>query len=199
MLANVTDDDQPFTPGSTITRREVLHGRVWLEQPVKVIADDGDVLVVLIEHGDPMHFVEHPFGPHPWSGATVWRGPSVLQLHRVGDWYSVWKLMDGAELLGWHINFDEPFVRRGHSFDVNDLQLDLLSAPDGTSRWKDVEVLAPALTSGRMDRAQLDAVLEAATDVAAAVERGDRWWSSWDGWTPAATSPLQQPGTRSAR
>ena len=72
-----------------------------------------------------MRFVAHPFGPHPWSGATTWRGPSVLQLHRGGDWYSVWKLMDGAELRGWHVNFDEPVVRDASSFDVNDLQLDL--------------------------------------------------------------------------
>jgi predicted RNA-binding protein associated with RNAse of E/G family len=116
----------------------------------------------------------------------------------MGDWYSVGKLMDGAELQGWHINFDEPVVRGADRFDVNDLQLDLLIAPDRTSRWKDVEDLAPALASGRMDRAQLVAVLEAATDVAAALEREDRWWSSWDDWTPVPTSPLQRPGTHGA-
>jgi predicted RNA-binding protein associated with RNAse of E/G family len=113
----------------------------------------------------------------------------VLQLHRSGDWYSVWKLMDGCELLGWHINFDEPVSRRADGFDVNDLQLDLLVAPDGTSRWKDVEDLAPALATGRMDRAQLVAVLEAAADVASALAVDDRWWSPWDEWLPAATDP----------
>ena len=132
-----------------------------------------------------MRFVAHPFGPHPWSGATTWRGPSVLQLHRAGDWYSVWKLMDGAELRGWRVNYDEPVVRDANSFDVNDLQLDLLIAPDGTLRWKDVEDLAPALASGRMDRAQLDAVLEAAANVADALERGNRWWT-WKSRTKRA-------------
>jgi hypothetical protein len=67
MLASVTGGDESFTSGSTIRRREVLHGRVWLEQPVEVVADDGEVLAVLVVDGDPLHFVALPrsFDGHP--------------------------------------------------------------------------------------------------------------------------------------
>ena len=84
--------DQPsFVAGTHIARREVLHGLSWLEHPVEVVSDDGNVLAVLVVDGAPFTFPDHPFGPHPWSGASAWQGASVLQLHRSGDWYSVWK------------------------------------------------------------------------------------------------------------
>ena len=153
--------------------------------PVKVVQDDGVVLAALIEPDTPLTFPAHPFGRHPWSGASTWRGASVLQLHRALDWYSVWKVFNGQELLHWHINFDEQVRRRTDGIDVNDLQLDLLVEPDGSSRWKYVEHLAPALANGRMNAEQLSAVLQAATDVAEALQHDDRWWNAWDDWTPA--------------
>ncbi len=41
-----------FRVGSSVLRREVLHGQVWMTMPVQVIADD-DVLAVWIEDGTP--------------------------------------------------------------------------------------------------------------------------------------------------
>jgi hypothetical protein len=41
-----------FAVGSTVQRREVLHGHVWMTMPVQVIADD-DVLAVWVEEGAP--------------------------------------------------------------------------------------------------------------------------------------------------
>lgn len=32
-----------FVVGSTVQRREVLHGQVWMTMPVHVVADDEDV------------------------------------------------------------------------------------------------------------------------------------------------------------
>ncbi len=61
-----------FRPGTEITRREVLHGRLWLDHPVTVVADDGEVLAVLLEPGSRFRFHEHPFGPHPWSAYDAW-------------------------------------------------------------------------------------------------------------------------------
>ena len=44
-----------FRTGQVVTRREVLHGRPWLESPVTVVADAGDVLAVLLEPGSVVH------------------------------------------------------------------------------------------------------------------------------------------------
>jgi hypothetical protein len=61
-----------FASGSTILRREVLNGEVWLQSPVTVIADDGTELAVLLEPGSTFTFPEHPFGPHPWASFDHW-------------------------------------------------------------------------------------------------------------------------------
>ena len=173
-----------FAPGSTITVREVLHGQVWLHFPETVVADDGEVLATVQADGCPLTFPEHPFGPHPWSHADVWSGPTVLKLRRTDAAYSVWKFFDGAVFRHWYVNFEQPVLRRGDGVDVDDHQLDLVVEPDGTWHWKDVEDLAPALTAGRIDGSQLRAVLEAATDVVGLLERDERWWAPWDDWSP---------------
>jgi hypothetical protein len=43
----------PWVPGEVITRREVLHGQLWLEHPVTVVDDDGSTFAVLLEPGAP--------------------------------------------------------------------------------------------------------------------------------------------------
>ena len=100
-----------FRPGTEITRREVLHGRLWLDHPVTVVADDGDVLAVLLEPGSRFRFHEHPFGPHPWSAHDAWGETTVLQLHREGDAYGVWKFFEGGVFTRWYVNFEAPVVR----------------------------------------------------------------------------------------
>lgn len=42
-----------WRPGQTITRREVLHGELWMDHPVTVIWDDGDVFAVRLDPGSP--------------------------------------------------------------------------------------------------------------------------------------------------
>ena len=173
-----------FARGSTITEREVLHGQVWLEHPLTVVSDDGEILAALLEDGCPFMFPEHPFGPHPWAGVAAWTGPTVLQLRRTGDWYSVWKFFDGGVLRHWYVNFDQPVVRGSDSIETDDHQLDLVIEPDGVARWKDVEDLGPSVSSGRMSVDQVLATLDAAAEVTDRLARDDRWWAPWDDWSP---------------
>lgn len=167
-----------------IMRSEVLHGRPWLEHPVKVVADDGDQLAVLLEPGSRFTFPDHPFGTHPWSQHAGWSGPTVLQLHRAGTPYSVWKFFDEGRFRGWYVNFEEPFTRTATGFHLLDHGLDLEISPDGTRRWVDVEDLDAYRRSGRLDDAGVLAVLTAAREVWELIERDDRWWSGWDSWAP---------------
>ena len=108
----------------------------------------------------------------------------MLKLRRPGDWYSVWKFFKGGSFASWYVNFESPVVRRADGVDINDLQLDIVIEPDGAWRWKDVEDLGPALASGRMTGEELRAVLDEVAVVADLLERDDRWWSPWDGWSP---------------
>jgi hypothetical protein len=179
-----------FDPGTTIVKREVWDGQPWLEHPVEVVTDGGPddpagVLAVVLADGAPFTFPPHPGGPHPWSHQETWDGATALQLRRAGDWYSVWKLFDPAGRFdGWYVNFERPYARTAHGIDTDDLELDLVVLPDGERRWKDVELLAARLEQRRFGVDELLAVLRAAGEVAALLDRDDRWWASWDGWRP---------------
>jgi hypothetical protein len=175
----------PYRPGTEITRREVLHGRLWLTHPVTVVADDGGVLAVLLEPGSAFTFHEHPFGPHPWRRFAAWGGTTVLQLHREGDAYSVWRFFGEGRFLHWYVNFEAPVVRHDHAFDTDDHGLDLIVHPDGRREWKDVEHLSELVTSGRMTSDDVVGVLHAAAAVIAELDAEEGpWWAGWTDWHP---------------
>jgi hypothetical protein len=187
-----------FAPGAVITKREVWDGAVWLEHPVVVESDDGPdgVLATRLEPGSAFSFPSHPGGPHPWSHQEAWGNARVLQLRRNDDWYAVWKFFDlQGQFECWYVNFERPVVRTVAGIDTDDLELDLVVLPDGQRRWKDVEALAGRLDQGRLGVDDLVQVLRAAADVTDLLDRDDRWWSAWDGWTPETAS--WPPPTRS--
>ncbi|NKY48369.1 DUF402 domain-containing protein [Nocardia cerradoensis] len=172
-----------FAVGSTVRRREVLHGDVWMTMPVQVVADD-DVLAVWIEEGAPFQFPPHPFGPHPWSSRDRWSGSSVLQLYRAGDAHSVWAFFRRGRLDHWYINFERPYRRGDTYFDTDDHGLDIVLR-DGEWQWKDLDDVAGQVDSGRLTPAEADMVWAEAERVASALDRGDCWWlSRWQGWSP---------------
>ena len=176
-----------FAPGSTITKREVWDGQVWLQHPVVVESDDGPdgVLAVVLAEGSPFTFPPHPGGPHPWGHLDRWANATALQLRRSDDWYSVWKFFTAAgEFDCWYINFERPLVRTRDGIDTDDLELDLVVRPDGSRHWKDVEKLAARLDQRRFGVDELVSVLRAAEVVIDLLDRDDRWWSPWDDWTP---------------
>ncbi|MGZ8738699.1 MAG: DUF402 domain-containing protein [Nocardioides sp.] len=178
-------DPKPYEPGSVVRRRVVLHGRLWLDHPVTVVADDGDLLAVRLEPGSAFTSHSHPFGEHPWAGHDAWSGPVVLQLYRAGDPYSVWRFHepDGA-FRHWYVTFQTPVVRRKGGFDIDDHGLDLVIEPDGTAVWKDVERLHELRQSGQLNGNQLLGVLAAAHEVTELLRTDRRWWSAYDDWSP---------------
>ncbi len=173
-----------FNQGMIIERREVLHGQVWLESPVTVVADDGIELAVLLEPGSQFTFPTHPFGLHPWHSLEQWVGPQVLQLYRGGDLYSVWLFFHDGCLRNWYINFEAPMTRHAQAIDTLDYGLDLVVKPDGTTAWKDVEDLNQLRRIGRMTLEEIGEVLEAAEQVSHDLSVDERWWSRWDDWKP---------------
>jgi hypothetical protein len=172
-----------FEVGKFVQRREVLHGQTWLSTPVRVVADD-DVLAVWLAEGTPFTFPSHPFGPHPWADRDRWTGTGVLQLQRPGDAHAVWAFFSGTRLVSWYINFQAPYRRSGDGFDTLDHGLDIVVGDHGW-QWKDREDVAAQVASGRITRADADAIWAEAERVAAALDRGDRWWlSRWHDWWP---------------
>jgi hypothetical protein len=181
-----------FRVASAVLRREVLHGLPWMEQPVTVVHDGDDCLAVLLEPGSPFRFFEHPFAPHPWSRLAAWSGSTVLQLQRDGEAHAAWKFFDlSGNVTHWYVNFQEPVVRHvsvagGGAFDTADLGIDIVVPRDGSRwQWKDVDDPDAMVATGRITSADRDRIRAEAAGVAARLDAGERWWSSWDDWRPA--------------
>ncbi|MFF8943564.1 hypothetical protein ACF1A5_15115 [Streptomyces sp. NPDC014864] len=112
-----------FTPGQVIARREMLDGREWLLYPVRVVADEGDLLAVYLAEGTPLTFGtgEFRWGPHPWSELDpFWQSDGVLQIQRSAAAYAVWPRWKGNTFDGWYVNFQQPMRRTEHGFDTLD-------------------------------------------------------------------------------
>jgi len=186
-----------FEVGSTVLRREVLHGLPWMEQLVTVVHDDGHCPAVLLEPGSRLTFFEHPFGPHPWNGQRAWMSSSVLQVQRDGDAHSVWKFFDLCDTFThWYVNFQAPLVRRvgpdgGGVFETADLGVDIVIPPGQAWQWKDTDHPDAMVATGRISQAERDDIQREATSVAAQLDAGRRWWSPWDAWRP--TEPPPEP------
>lgn len=178
-----------FCPGATIRRREVLHDRVWLEHPVRVVSDSEDSLVVLLEPGSCFTFPAHPV-PHPWNKHGAWMATTVLQVHRPGEAYAAWKFFDDQDrFTHWYINFEAPIVKHvdalgGGCYDTDDHGIDIVIPVGGTWEWKDYGDPRLMIAEGRITSDQADAIMRCAHDVAADLEAGRRWWSKWDDWVP---------------
>lgn len=174
-----------FEPGEVISRREVLHGRLWLEHPVTVVSDDGETLATRLDPGSVFTFPAHPFGPHPWRAHTAWGSSIVLHLSRADTAYGVWKFFDvDGQFRHWYVNFEPPCVRVPGGYETGDHGLDLIVHPDGQREWKDVEDLHHQRAQGRISLETVGEVLAAAAAVTELLDREDRWWAPWDAWSP---------------
>jgi hypothetical protein len=181
-----------WSEGELIVRREVLNdGRAWAEFPVRVVQDTPELLATEIFEGTPFTFPEgnwpSPDGKHPWAGRGCWTGNGTLTLQRPGEAYAVWVFWDGLERTfeAWYVNFQEPFRRRPHGIDTQDLELDLIVYPDGRLQVKDDELLDLRVQEGRFTEDQARETREEAARLIAELEAGRRWWDdAWADWRP---------------
>ena len=175
----------PFVAGEVISRREVLHGDLWLSHPVTVVSDDGDVLATRLDPGSPFTFPVHPFGPHPWGAPEAWGGSVVLHLSRAQTAYGVWKFFDtDGTFRHWYVNFEPPITRVPGGYETDDYGLDLIIQPDGRREWKDVEDLHHQRAEGRISLETVGEVLATAASLVDLLDEDRRWWAPWDDWTP---------------
>lgn len=194
-----------WNPGDLIIRREVLgfspidavdasvswHGNAWLELPVFVVQDTDEHLITYIGEQTPFTFPEGTWptadGRHPWQGRSAWFGHGCLMIQRPGEHHAVWHFWEGPErrFAHWYINFQTAFRRTSRGYDTQDLELDLVVAPDGSWELKDDEFMEQRVAERRYT-AELVAWTRAEAKVL--IERlnnRDHWWDpAWADWEP---------------
>ncbi|MDW3212849.1 MAG: DUF402 domain-containing protein [Ilumatobacteraceae bacterium] len=195
-----------WEPGTTIVRREVLGldpvagddghasapwvGSVWMEMPVRVVEDSDDALVVHVESGAPFTFPDGPWpadGRHPWSGRSGWHGHGCLMVQRPGDHHAIWHFWTGPErtFACWYVNLQTAFRRTADAIETQDLELDLVVAPDGSWEMKDWDLLDRRVTEGRFTVDVAVAVRRLGVRLGRELDAGRLWWDlDWQHWTP---------------
>ncbi|MGC5019959.1 DUF402 domain-containing protein [Micromonospora sp. DT47] len=159
-----------FEPGKIINRR-YLRGRwcTWV-QPMRVIADNEDGLLLwhpagsdfarLVDaDGKTQHEVTVDRMRDPKLTVLTWQTYDILVLMPPQAAYSVWWFFRDGAFTGWYVNLETPCHRQPNGVDTNDLILDIVVTPDRQWEWKDVDEFDGRIGNPLyFDRATADAV-----------------------------------------
>lgn len=203
-----------FAEGTTITRRDVLDGRVWTAAPHRVLSDDGTRLILVTWPGTV------GYTPTTWirwftEGDEAARAQAVANLidggGELGRWtwqdttvvtwvgldpdfsLQLYQPVDGSSS-HWKINFERPVTRTPDGIDTCDLLLDLMIDPNGaTWQWKDENEYAEFRRHGVISETE-DRRVQAAREraVAFAEARQGPLAEDWSAWLIPADWPLPQ-------
>jgi hypothetical protein len=176
-------------------------------KPVIVVSDTPELLSFFLAADTPTLFSRprfagqpKPWGPGEWDlEQNTWDRWNTLHLVVPGEWRATWVMWSPTwEFLGWYVNLQEPLWRTRWGFDIRDLQLDILVAPDRSWRWKDEDDLQRSIECGLISEANAEETQRSAAQAIREIEAGtgpfaDHWreWRPEPGWTVP-----QLPGSR---
>jgi hypothetical protein len=188
-----------WQPGDVIVERQVWHGLVTAGFPTIVVEATDEHVVTYMATGAPFGFPEEPIHPspsgrHPRYGLGSWKGHGMLSVVRFGDDVAVqhyWRGEDRA-FACWYLNIQEPLRPTEIGFDSQDLELDIVVAPDGTWELKDDDVLDQRVDEGRWTADEASEIRAIGERVVRDVLEPKRWWwdTKWAAWEPDPSWPV---------
>ncbi|GHG49356.1 hypothetical protein GCM10017567_85000 [Amycolatopsis bullii] len=217
--------DRRWRPGETVLER--FHrpdGSIGQVHPLRVLEDDGRVLLAWLPAGTPIvgsrladgrlmrdapldQRFRIPRVPVPDS----WHGASTLRRIPEDEWSSVWWFFDlEGRFKNWYVNLEIPLGRTPGAVDRIDGVLDVVVEPDGSWRWDDEDEAEAAIEVGRLTLEQFDRLRAEGERIGALAERGAYPFDGTDtdfrpdpGWPapelPAELSPRSGEGSAPAR
>lgn len=191
----------PLGTGAIVVDISVPH----FAQPVTVVRDDADALVVWLPTGTPVLRAARADGLGKRDDtSTLFTAELVqdrgvhtqldqLRVAPTGRPWSVWVLFTAGtgDFAGWYVNLEKPHVRDESTVYTSDHVLDLVVQPDRTMVRKDEDELELAVAQGVYDSATAAAIEEDAADVEALVaDWGPPFCDGWEGFRPDPAWPI---------
>lgn len=180
-----------FAHGEAVTYRELWRNRVMTAIPMRVIRDGEHETVLYLAAGTEFLAGRAPDGGpirdlDDWiSVRQAWTGGSAIRIVPADCWYSIDVEFDSdRKLVGYYVNIQTPITRTTAGFDTVDLVLDLVVAPDGTVRFKDVDDFETAVSAGHIASDEAGRVRDEAAQLSKAIKaRGEiarmKQWADW--------------------
>lgn len=191
----------PLGTGKMVVDPSVPH----FAQPVTVVRDDPDALVVWLPVGTPTLRAARADGLGKRDDPTTLFTTGLVQergVHRLFDQlrvaptgrrWSVWVFFaEGTgDFAGWYVNFEEAHVRDENTVYTSDRVLDLVIDPDKTMVRKDEDELALAVEQGVFDAVEATAIERDAAFVEALVAAWDSpFCDGWEHFRPDRAWPI---------
>ena len=198
----------PLGTGAPVVDTSMPH----FAQPVTVVRDDADALVVWLAIGTPVLRAARSDGrgkrddPSTLFTAEIVPDRGVherfdqLRVAPTGRPWSVWVLFAEAtgEFAGWYVNLEEPHVRDEWCVYTSDHVLDLVIEPDRSMVRKDEDELALAVEQGVFDNATAATIrADAAAAEALVADWGPPFRDGWEHFRPDPDWPI--PALRDLR
>lgn len=185
------NDGRPgrWKAGDPIIIKNVWQDRVLYAEPVTVVEDTGDRLVVFTKSGTPTKWswVDWDTGAFDGPRDHVWSKTDVLKIVEPGRGYSIWLMWEenGGPFLQWYVNLQEPFVRTASGIVTWDLSLDIVVDPDRRWAWKDEDDFRRIQTLGWIAPGKAAEIREAGEGVIQMVDRQEEpFREPWPSWRP---------------
>ncbi len=203
------EGDGPLGTGATVVDTSVPH----FAQPVTVVRDDADALLVWLPTGTPVLRAARADGRGKRDDrSTLFTAELVqdrgvhahfhqLRVAPTGRPWSVWVFFTKGtgEFAGWYVNLEKPHVRDERTVYTSDHVLDLVIQPDRAMVRKDEDELALAVAQGVFDPTAAATIEANATEVEALVaDWGPPFCDGWERFRPDPAWPiprLQERGT----
>ncbi|MGW4065536.1 DUF402 domain-containing protein [Amycolatopsis sp. NPDC004747] len=217
--------DRRWRPGETVAER--FHrpdGSIGQVHPLRVLEDDGRVLLAWLPAGTPIIGsrladgrlmrdapLEQRFRIPRVPVPDFWHGASTLRRIAEDEWSSVWWFFDlEGRFKNWYVNLEIPLGRTPGAVDRIDGVLDVVVERDGSWRWDDEDEAEAAIEVGRLTLEQFDRLRAEGERIGALAERGAYPFDGTDtdfrpdpGWPapqlPAGLSPRSGEGSAPAR
>jgi hypothetical protein len=195
------EGDGPLGTGATVIDTSVPH----FAQPVTVVRDDPEALVVWLPTGTPVLRAARADGLGKRDDQSTLFTAELVQergVHAVFDQlrialtgrpWSVWVMwtQGTGEFAGWYVNLERPHVRDARTVYTSDHVLDLVIEPDRTMTRKDEDELALAVTQGVFDATTAAAIEADAAEVEAVVAGwGPPFCDGWERFRPDPGWPI---------
>jgi predicted RNA-binding protein associated with RNAse of E/G family len=193
--------DGPLGTGEPV----VDTSRPHFAEPVTVVRDDADALVVWLRTGTPLLRAARADGLAKRADkSTLFTAEGVqdfgeqayydqVRVAPTGQPWSVWVFFaEGTgEFAGWYVNLERPHVRDSHAVYTSDNVLDLWVEPDRTVLRKDEDELELAVAQGVFGAATAAAIKADCAEVEAIVaDWGEPFCDGWERFRPDPSWPI---------